>query len=653
MLLLREMDFQVTFIPEDNFHNIPEYTSALQRAGIEVLYAPYTTNVDQHLHECGERYDLVLVFRQGVFERQIAVIRRYCVDAKVLFHTVDLHFLRMSREAELLADPEKQAAAEAMKQREFSSMRASDATIVHSTAELDLLRMELPDAKVYLYPLIMDVPGTKTSFNERRDVVFVGGYQHVPNVDAVKYFVAEIMPLLRPMLPGIKFYVVGSNPPDDILNLACDDVVVLGFIDELMTLLDKMRVSVAPLRYGAGIKGKVGTAMAAGLPVVVTPLAAEGMSLTDGENILIAEGAEQFAEAVATIYRNEPLWNRLSRNGIDFAENAWGAEAAWRILSNMVSDFGMPTSRGSAPLFLNGARCLETEIIPLVDKLRPIASARDRDQFESAMNSEVFAELRSLQDALVQSVRSERFTVDGFCIPCSRNVSLLVDIESGGQQAGDSWHPNWRERLVCPLCGMNNRQRLMAALVKQKLGNESCKSVYFMEQVTAIYKWAENVFQDREIVGSEYLGYEYKGGDVIQGVRHEDVENLSFADESLDLIVSNDVFEHVPHPAKAFSQCARVLKEGGIMLASIPFHRNHDASQARAILKEGEVTHLQSPSYHGNPVSADGALVFTDFGWDLLDQIKASGFSDVIVNIYADKKFGHLGEGQIIFEARR
>lgn len=352
LLLLREMDFQVTFIPEDNFLYMPDYTPALQRAGMEVLYAPYYTSVEQHLKDAGERYDLAFLFRPGVVERHLQAIRKHAPKAKVLYHTVDLHYLRMSREADLYADAAKQRAAEEMKKRELAVIRAADASIVHSTTELELLRQELPEKNIHVFPLIMDVRGTEKGYKDRRDVVFVGGYQHTPNVDAVQYFVGEVMPILRRCLPGIRFYVVGSKPPAEILQLASEDVFITGFVKDLPPLLDQMRISVAPLRYGAGIKGKIGTALAVGLPTVATSLAAEGMSLTDGQNILIADGTETFANAVAQIYENESLWNQASRDGIGFAEKAWGAEAAWTTLDFILREIGIDSRRGSNRLSL-------------------------------------------------------------------------------------------------------------------------------------------------------------------------------------------------------------------------------------------------------------------------------------------------------------
>ena len=356
LLLLREMDFQVTFIPEDNFLYMEEHTMALQRAGIEVLYAPYITNVEDHLKEFGRRYDIALLVRPVVVERQIRAIRRYCPKVKVLFHTVDLHFLRMSREATLQSDRVKQTAALKMKLRELSAIRASDVSIVVSTAELELLHPELPDAKLHVFPLIMDVSGTSKTFSKRRDIVFVGGFQHTPNIDAVCYFVGEIMPILRTRLQGVRFHVVGSNATPEIYALAAEDVAIVGFVEDLNPLLDQMRVSVAPLRFGAGIKGKIASAMVVGLPTVATSMASEGMSLMDGKNILVADGAKDFAEAVIRLYEDESLWSSISEASIKFADSAWGAEAAWKILAMILAEMGVETKRDDRPLMLYSTR---------------------------------------------------------------------------------------------------------------------------------------------------------------------------------------------------------------------------------------------------------------------------------------------------------
>ncbi|NOT12357.1 MAG: methyltransferase domain-containing protein [Methylococcaceae bacterium] len=229
---------------------------------------------------------------------------------------------------------------------------------------------------------------------------------------------------------------------------------------------------------------------------------------------------------------------------------------------------------------------------------------------------------------------------------------------------------------------MSNRQRLVAALVKQHLKNCATKQdVYLMERITPLYKWIANKHDSHSIVGSEYFGSDHQGGDIVGpldyqeplrfnnlfstarhkfslfysmlrmgGIRHEDITRLSFPDTSLDLIVSNDVFEHVPDPEAAFRECSRVLRPGGLMFATIPFHSNSDISVVRAELKPTGIHHLFPPLYHGNPVSVDGSLVFTDFGWDIIKSFLKAGFSDGVVNVYWSMEYGHFGgDGQIIF----
>jgi O-antigen biosynthesis protein len=651
ILLLREMNFQVTFVPEDNFLYLPDYTTALQRAGVEVLYAPYTTTVKQHVEQFGHRYELILISRPLVFERHIRTIRRSCVNAKILYYSHDLHYVRMFREATLFNDKTKEKAAEEMKIREFSAIRMCDSCIVVSDHDLKLLRGDFPRQKIHVLPLILNCRGTEKKFSDRRDIVFVGGFSHPPNIDAVLYFVAEIMPLLRQRLPRINFYAVGSNPPSNVQALASEDVIITGFLEELMPTLDKMRISVAPLRYGAGVKGKIGTAMSVGLPVVATSLAAEGMSLTDGETILVADGAEAFVTSIAKLYQDEALWNRISQNGLAFAEKTWGAEAAWEILAQILADLGIHAKRGAHSLSLYSE--LKTSASKadgdIHASIKPLGLVSCRGDLESILQSDSISQISRFEKQLLAKNNAQEFVVEGFCLPCNKTVSFLVDMQCGGKRDAHGWSPNWRERLVCPLCSMNNRQRLVATLVKQQLSGKQGQKVYVMEQVTPIFNWASDTLKEHQLIGSEYLGHEYEGGTSIRGIRHEDIENLSFRDAEFDLIVSNDVFEHVPNPPKALAECARVLKPGGLMLATIPFHSEADLSISRARLRNGQVEHILQPTFHGNPVSANGSLVFTDFGWDVLDSMKVAGFSEVTLEIYASAKYGHLGGCQLVF----
>lgn len=283
--------------------------------------------------------------------------------------------------------------------------------------------------------------------------------------------------------------------------------------------------------------------------------------------------------------------------------------------------------------------------------MRPVAVARSRQEFVEALSRGVLGETQAHENGLLAANSGESFTVEGFCVPCNRQVAFIVDMQWGGRQVAGRWLPNWRERLQCPHCGMNNRQRLMATLVKAGLGGWHLRrlQVYLMEQVTPIYRWTARRFRRHRILGSEYLGPEHCSGTVIRGICHQDVMNLGFRDAVLDLIVSNDVFEHVPDPVRAFGECARVLRRGGLMLATIPFYNELDISRTRARIGAEGLVHLLPPEYHGNPVSPDGSLVFTDFGWDVLARMREAGFSDAALEVHASVRNGHLGGGQLVF----
>jgi glycosyltransferase involved in cell wall biosynthesis len=149
----------------------------------------------------------------------------------------------------------------------------------------------------------------------RRNVVFIGGYEHVPNVDAVLWFVHDVWPLIRAKGFAQRFLIVGSKVPPEIAALATDDIEVRGHVPDLAPLFETCRLSVAPLRYGGGIKGKIVTSLSHHVPVVATAAAAEGMELRHGENILVADTPDDFADQVIRLSRDDALWRRLSRNG--------------------------------------------------------------------------------------------------------------------------------------------------------------------------------------------------------------------------------------------------------------------------------------------------------------------------------------------------
>jgi SAM-dependent methyltransferase len=284
-------------------------------------------------------------------------------------------------------------------------------------------------------------------------------------------------------------------------------------------------------------------------------------------------------------------------------------------------------------------------------RIDPLFAARDAASFHAGR---VQAQLTNRPAGYTEMLQAQggRMHLHRFCLCCNETTPMLVDLESSHLEADGTRTPNWRERMVCGRCGMNNRQRLVAKLVQQAAGEQERPRIYLMEQVTPIFHWVRRL-PATDVHGSEYLGYQYRGGDIVDGVRHEDVMNLSHPDASFDLIVSNDVLEHIPDPEKALRECCRVLRPGGMVIATFPFHTARDATVVRAQVDGGEVRHLLPPQFHGNPVSAEGSLVFQDFGWDLLDAVRRAGFSDGASEVYVNDAFGHLGAGLLVFRLRK
>jgi hypothetical protein len=303
-----------------------------------------------------------------------------------------------------------------------------------------------------------------------------------------------------------------------------------------------------------------------------------------------------------------------------------------------------PMTEPSAKARLRGLRRDVGQLL----RIDPTFVAQDRQSFFEASGRAHLPDVSNRYADTLRTHKSGTFYLRRFCLCCNETTPMLVDYEYCRVEEDGSRTPNWRERLVCSSCGMNNRQRLVAKLVQQAAIRSAHPSIYLMEQVTPIFEWVKNL-HGTELHGSEYLGYEYKGGERIHGVRHEDVMNLSYPDESFDLIVSNDVLEHIPSPVRALRECFRVLKPGGTVLATFPFHVRSDKTIARARLVGHNIEHLLSPQYHGNPVSSNGSLVFHDFGWDLLDMMRGVGYSSTLCELYSRDEFGHLGAGLLVF----
>jgi hypothetical protein len=243
------------------------------------------------------------------------------------------------------------------------------------------------------------------------------------------------------------------------------------------------------------------------------------------------------------------------------------------------------------------------------------------------------------------------FCVWRYCILCLRTDWMYIDYEHGLVDKNGAAIPNLREKISCQHCHMNNRQRLIAKLAHDLISKNNFEDIYLHERITPIYDYISKLFQNKNIVGSEYFSEMHQSGDIVDGKMHQDIMRTSFDDNSFDLIISNDVYEHVPEPLKAFKEALRILKSNGVLMATIPFNESIQNSVQRSKVEGKSIVHLLPQVYHGNPVSADGALVYFDYGWDILDLIKSAGFSSVNINYYQEDMLGHFGKAIAIIVA--
>ena len=340
--LLQKLGYKVTFFPDDLQHG-GRYAESLQRLGVECLFSPYVDSVTAHLETMGTYYDLAIVNRVDIASKYIKPLRRYCPHAKIIFNTVDLHFLREERQAEIEGSAKLKKAACKTKALEQMAMEHSDATILISSFEKEVIQNEWPHIRAVTIPYVREAPGCLTPFSARSGIVFIGGFKHLPNVDAALYFAHEIWPIVHASIPQAEFHIVGSNMVPEIQALErIPGIVIDGHVADLGSVFNHCRVSVAPLRFGAGIKGKIGTSLGFGVPCVATAVAAEGMQLLNHRDVLIGTDPAEFAAAVIRVYSDESLWQQLSKNGIEFMQTHHSFERGLLLLRSLIESIANP-----------------------------------------------------------------------------------------------------------------------------------------------------------------------------------------------------------------------------------------------------------------------------------------------------------------------
>lgn len=342
--ILRGLKYHVVFLP-DNFAALEPYTAALFGLGVEVLHTrPNGPDREEALTAALPRVDVAWICRPELCEIYIPIIRRES-NVPIVYDTIDLHFERERGRAELTGGDD--IVWQKMKALELSMARAADLVVTVTEGERNTLRRN-GIANAVVIPTIHDIePHNGRPFDARSGITFIGGYNHTPNTDAAIWLCEEIMPLVWSTNPEICVRLLGSNPSAAVTALRSDRVDVPGYLPDVAPYFEESRVFVAPLRYGAGMKGKIGQALSYGLPVVTTTVGTEGYELADGSSCLIADDAPSFAKAIVRLYTDVELWARCSEAGSEVLRRL-GSEAVRDRLIALFAEIGLPAREASS-----------------------------------------------------------------------------------------------------------------------------------------------------------------------------------------------------------------------------------------------------------------------------------------------------------------
>ena len=325
--VLLHAGFLVKFWPH-NLSYSPTYTEGLQALGIEVFHGPEQAPFDSWIRSAGREFDLILLSRPDVAEDVMPSIRRHC-RAPVVYYGHDLHFRRMRQQAEVTGDDRLLHLAKHMRERENAIWRQADLSLYLSEEEAQIASALQPDAKIgSIVPYCFDRFGEGRVAPACREIIFVGGFGHPPNEDAAVWFVKEILPLIRAEVPEAHLSIIGSNPTERVRALQGEGIAWFANVTdvELQAAYDRARVAVVPLRCGAGVKLKVVEALRTGVPLVTTPVGAQGLPGLF-QVAAVEDDAGLFAAAVVGLLRDDARWEKASSRQVEFARERFSREA--------------------------------------------------------------------------------------------------------------------------------------------------------------------------------------------------------------------------------------------------------------------------------------------------------------------------------------
>jgi len=327
-------NYNVKYIGDDFIKHEP-YTSIIENSGIEVLYGPYFRfRIKYWIKKHSNNIDYIILNKPITSFKYMNIVKNY-TKAKVFYFGHDLHYLRFLREYEIKKKLSFLFLSKIFKYIEYSIMKKVDMTYYFSTIEIEKVKNINNEIKCKVIPInIFPKKEYQIFNNSRKGLLFVGGFNHSPNIDAVIWFINEIFDIIVKSIPDIIFYIIGSNAPDKIKNIKNNYINYIGYIEDdiLLEYYKNCRISVIPLRYGAGVKGKVIEALYNQIPVITTSIGAEG--LPDIENNLIIENdPNKFALNIINMYNDYEYLNNLSEKGLKYILNNFTSDKIIEIIN--------------------------------------------------------------------------------------------------------------------------------------------------------------------------------------------------------------------------------------------------------------------------------------------------------------------------------
>ena len=317
ILLLKNSGFNV-IVTSFSPHNKLKYKKLLSKNNIFFLEPKY---LDDYLNKKGKEIDFIYGTRYNAYGYLLNLLKLKCINAKFIFHTVDLAFLRETRELNLIKSQlnkkliiQRKKEISLLKKHELNCIKQSDVSILTSTVEEKYLRKIDKKSKLTTLGLIDKPKFTKKKFEQRKNIIFLGNYHHTPNMDAVKYFIKRIMPKLIKLGFKDKFLIAGSFREEELKKLArkSKQVKYIGYKKNLYNLFNNTKLFVSPLRFGAGVKGKLVTSVSYGLPIIASKITLEGMGL--GNKIVSYSNEKQLLEKIINFYYSEKQWKKYKEN---------------------------------------------------------------------------------------------------------------------------------------------------------------------------------------------------------------------------------------------------------------------------------------------------------------------------------------------------